>query len=725
MANRRFSTIPYAFRSCYQILQTSHRFCYRNLSAFVETKVACLHHTNLPIRRASHGLVTREHGNIRIVCSVLSKNRDNSILGSTEAYYKEKLDNYEIELGYSDGLSGATTLEHPPELSIYVPSTEIAADEFTKLPLKCRSCGAFMQTQDTVVKGYISPKKLPSLLNNNFEELICSNCYFLKYANKSLNVGIDRDNVYWQFSHMVDKPALILYIVDLMDMTGSVLPEIMDLIGKKKNVIVVGNKLDMLPSESDKPRKQEHDTMKILRNFCLKEGLDESVLKDVCLVSGLTGYGIEKLVVLINKHREVDMNLYVVGSTNVGKSTIFNVLQNLCSISKDANIPTQAITHYLPGTTSGLVRHQFAFWRMKKVRRMFLEAPPKEKDLEETQFEFVDDIIKEVKPSKFKDIQSDSQDENSVDLLVQDGFSELVDLHSLEKEKRWMYDTPALMNSNQITQFLTHKELKFLKHRLWVVPRTFIMKPGRSLLLGGLARIDYCSVTRKSQDDPSQEEEVLKASQSVFLTVFCSNNIPIHPTSSERAESMLERNYGNHLLKIPFDDVNRQGKFPALEPKNYEMAGAGWERSVVDLCIAGLGWIAVTAGKGLILKINLYTPKSIGQQVRDECLMPNSVTKRGERGVRYAGQMNRNIYECTRKGNPQLIKAFDGQNEITNAWFRKIEEKQKLQRFERKTERQRLLLAQGRKGKMRELSEKVDFIEKEAMKLKELEAGKQ
>ena len=98
---------------------------------------------------------------------------------------------------------------------------------------------------------------------------------------------------------------------------------------------------------------------------------------------------------------------------------------------------------------------------------------------------------------------------------------------------------------------------------------------------------------------------------------------------------------------------------------------------------------------------------------------------KGKRGARYAGQMNRNIYECTRKGNPQLIKAFDGQNEITNAWFRKIKEKQKLQRFERRTERQRLLLAQGRKGKMRELSEKVELIEKEAMKLKELEAGKQ
>ena len=44
----------------------------------------------------------------------------------------------------------------------------------------------------------------------------------------------------------------------------------------------------------------------------------------------------------------------------------------------------------------------------------------------------------------------------------------------------------------------------------------------------------------------------LQASQSVFLTVFCSNNIPIHPTSSDRAELMLETNYGNHLLKVGY-----------------------------------------------------------------------------------------------------------------------------------------------------------------------------
>ena len=48
--------------------------------------------------------------------------------------------------------------------------------------------------------------------------------------------------------------------------------------------------------------------------------------------------------------------------------------------------------------------------------------------------------------------------------------------------------------SQQITSLLTIDELKLLNPTLWLVPRTFILKPGHSLLLGGLGRVDYLEV---------------------------------------------------------------------------------------------------------------------------------------------------------------------------------------------------------------------------------------
>jgi ribosome biogenesis GTPase A len=43
-----------------------------------------------------------------------------------------------------------------------------------------------------------------------------------------------------------DKEALILLVVDLLDFPGSVWPNILELLGKKKRIILVGNKLDLL-----------------------------------------------------------------------------------------------------------------------------------------------------------------------------------------------------------------------------------------------------------------------------------------------------------------------------------------------------------------------------------------------------------------------------------------------------------------------------------------------
>ena len=273
--------------------------------------------------------------------------------------------------GKNDTISDANVT---PNLPVFHPPLNINANQFDKLPLKCLSCGAFMQTENPQLKGYILPKKLPSLINNLFEEIICSNCFSLQNKSRALTLGIDKDNVLWQLNHLPKQRALVLYVLDVMDITGSVCPGLMQLIGENKSVIVVGNKADMLATD-DKPRKQEENILGILKRHCINEGLDRKSVKEVCLVSGATGHGIEKLVVLINRHREVYMDLYVVGSTNVGKSTIFNMLQNLSAISKDSRIPTQAIAHYTPGSTFGLVRHPIAYWRMKKVRAMLLQKP--------------------------------------------------------------------------------------------------------------------------------------------------------------------------------------------------------------------------------------------------------------------------------------------------------------------------------------------------------------
>ena len=273
--------------------------------------------------------------------------------------------------------NGNQDIKVSPELyrlPIHDPTPETRADEFHRLPMKCHSCGAYMQTEKNDYPGFIDPKKLPSLIQNSFEEFVCSNCHSLKNKNKKLLTSVNKDSILRQFQHLPTTLALVLYIVDVTDLHGSVFPNLLEMIGKRKRIIIVGNKVDMLATD-DGPRKQEMNIMKILKQHSIPDEPEIANIKDVCLVSGKTGYGIEKLIVLINKHRDVNMDLYLVGSSNVGKSAIYNMLQNLVCISKDATLPAQALSHYLPGTTLGLMRHPFAFWRMRKVRQMLLEKP--------------------------------------------------------------------------------------------------------------------------------------------------------------------------------------------------------------------------------------------------------------------------------------------------------------------------------------------------------------
>ena len=81
--------------------------------------------------------------------------------------------------------------------------------------------------------------------------------------------------------------------------------------------------------------------------------------------------------------------------------------------------------------------------------------------------------------------------------------------------------------------------------------------------------------------------------------------------------------------KVPFGDAERKALFPALQPKSYKITGTGWDASCADVSLAGLGWIAFTAGKFSEISVELHTPNGIGQSLRKDCLMPFSVKKRG------------------------------------------------------------------------------------------------
>lgn len=56
---------------------------------------------------------------------------------------------------------------------------------------------------------------------------------------------------------------------------------------------------------------------------------------------------------------------------------------------------------------------------------------------------------------------------------------------------KWCYDTPGVMHPDQILHLLTTEELLRTLPKELIRPETFCLKPGSSLFIAGLARLDY------------------------------------------------------------------------------------------------------------------------------------------------------------------------------------------------------------------------------------------
>ena len=73
--------------------------------------------------------------------------------------------------------------------------------------------------------------------------------------------------------HLKDKEALVLLVVDLLDYPGSVWPNILDLLGKNKKIILVANKVDLiLPDHA----KYVRNITEVVRTEFLKKCYENS-----------------------------------------------------------------------------------------------------------------------------------------------------------------------------------------------------------------------------------------------------------------------------------------------------------------------------------------------------------------------------------------------------------------------------------------------------------------
>ncbi len=201
-------------------------------------------------------------------------------------------------------------------------------------PLHCQGCGVRIQTADPQEVGYTPTSALER------EDLLCKRCFRLKHYNEIADVSITDDDFLKMIGTIRNTKGLVVHLIDIFDVSGTLIASLPRLVGDRP-ILLVGNKVDLLPKSTNK-RKLNH----WLRQSAKEVGIK---VEDVFLISSTKGYGIEELMAQMDYYRQ-GRDVYIVGATNVGKSTFINRL-----IKQSVGMDQVITTSYYPGTTLGFI----------------------------------------------------------------------------------------------------------------------------------------------------------------------------------------------------------------------------------------------------------------------------------------------------------------------------------------------------------------------------------
>ncbi|WP_338777251.1 ribosome biogenesis GTPase YqeH [Metabacillus sp. FJAT-52054] len=200
--------------------------------------------------------------------------------------------------------------------------------------ITCVGCGAVIQTENPEGVGYTPPSALLR------EPVICQRCFRLKNYNEIQDVALT-DADFLKILHGVgETDSLIVKIVDIFDFNGSWISGIQRFAGNNP-ILLVANKADILPKSVKKQK-----LIQWMQREAKENGLKPI---DIFLVSSSRGQGVKEVAEAIEHYRD-GKDVYVVGCTNVGKSTFINRI-----IKEVAGEQDLITTSHYPGTTLDLI----------------------------------------------------------------------------------------------------------------------------------------------------------------------------------------------------------------------------------------------------------------------------------------------------------------------------------------------------------------------------------
>lgn len=196
----------------------------------------------------------------------------------------------------------------------------------------------------------------------------------------------------------------------------------------------------------------------------MKMGFEEKYIKHVSLISATTGYGVEELITQLHNVWKYKGDVYLIGCTNVGKSSLFNALlrSDYCKVDA-SDLVHRATACPWPGTTLRMLKFPILnpsdfrlFLRTKRLQHEF-KLKINENQLRKAQAQKTKAIkhatlIGHIGRTFEKDkMELTDPAASSHDSGFQGKILTLNENSDKLKLSKWCYDTPGVIQQDQVS----------------------------------------------------------------------------------------------------------------------------------------------------------------------------------------------------------------------------------------------------------------------------------
>lgn len=193
----------------------------------------------------------------------------------------------------------------------------------------CRGCGALFQSTNPELEGFIKEE-------NKEKSTLCERCFKIRNYGEYQKIMKKNEDFFDILKQINETKDLVVLVVDVFNINKD-LKEICSYL-KNNDVLVVLNKRDVLPL-----------SVKVNNLLAYVDNLGINYV-DKIIISTNKNYNFDLLMEKISSYKK-SKNVYVVGFTNVGKSSMINKI-----IYNYSNSILDVTTSVLPSTTLSSVK---------------------------------------------------------------------------------------------------------------------------------------------------------------------------------------------------------------------------------------------------------------------------------------------------------------------------------------------------------------------------------